>query len=211
MKEKTTNKRKPLYYAILAVSALLLTAAIVLTVYFVTGGGNEIADVGPSSPAQPTDPTGPVEPSNPSEPDQPSGGDAFFCNPVSDLTVSNGFGFYQNVTLNWFYDHEGVDVSAAEGTSVAAMAKGTVLSVSTDETTGTSVVLDHGDGLFTAYRYVNPVNGLKVGDVVAKGATIATVAAATGKEYKEGPHLHLEVFVDGVNVDPSAYLTLSEK
>ena len=61
------------------------------------------------------------------------------------------------------------------------------------------------------YRFVTEVEGLKVGDTVEKGEVIATVAEATGDEYKDGAHLHFEMLVDGENVDPSTYLTMEEK
>ena len=46
---------------------------------------------------------------------------------------------------------------------------------------------------------------------VEKGDVIATVAEPNGKEYKDGAHLHFEVFENGQNIDPSKYLTLEEK
>jgi murein DD-endopeptidase MepM/ murein hydrolase activator NlpD len=61
------------------------------------------------------------------------------------------------------------------------------------------------------YRFVSETEGMKVGDKVEKGDVIATVAEATGEEYKDGAHLHFEVWKDGVNVDPASYLPLEEK
>ena len=53
--------------------------------------------------------------------------------------------------------------------------------------------------------------GLKVGDSVARGEVIATVAEANGNEYKDGAHLHFEIHENGVRIDPTKYLTLEEK
>ena len=50
-----------------------------------------------------------------------------------------------------------------------------------------------------------------MGDKVEKGEVIATVAEATGNEYKDGAHLHFEVRKDGKTVDPAEYLTMEEK
>ena len=52
---------------------------------------------------------------------------------------------------------------------------------------------------------------MKVGDSVEKGQVIATVAEPTGNEYKDGAHLHFEITANGVQVDPTTYLTLEEK
>ncbi len=213
MKEKsTTAKRKTLYYAVLTVSALLLAAATILTVYFVVGG-DEVVDTPPVATDPDNTPDVPSEPTGPSQPDVPSDGEdtVRFTNPVENLAVLSGYGFYHNQTLGWYYEHDGLDVAAEEGTEVFAMANGTVESIRTDELTGTEIILDHGDGLKTTYRFVAAAENLAVGTSVVKGQTIATVAAATGAEYKDGAHLHLEVTLDGEHVDPVAYLTLEEK
>ena len=76
---------------------------------------------------------------------------------------------------------------------------------------GTTVVIDHGDGLKTVYRFVTEAEGVKVGDEVEKGELIATVAEANGNEYKDGAHLHFEILQNGKNVDPALHLTLEEK
>ena len=81
----------------------------------------------------------------------------------------------------------------------------------TDPIEGTEIVVNHGDGLKSVYRFVDEAEGLKVGDSVARGEVIATVAEANGNEYKDGAHLHFEIRENGVNVDPTKYLTLEEK
>lgn len=132
--------------------------------------------------------------------------------PIAAANVSNEYGFYHNVTLNWFYEHEGVDFVADAGTEIVAVAAGKIESIYKDDIlSGTEITVDHGDGLKTVYRFVTEIDGLKVGDSVDKGETIATVAEANGNEYKDGSHLHFEVYKDGVNVDPTIYLTLEEK
>ncbi len=215
MKEKTTAKRKVIYYVILAASVLLLTVATVLTVYFVAGGKDVLEVPDPPQQEQPDKPTGPFEPdkpTGPSEPDNPTGGDGVkFVNPVAALQVTNGYDFYHNQTLNWFYEHQGVDIAAAEGTEVFSMADGTVESVSFDELNCTEIVISHVDGVKTVYRFVTAADGITKGAKVTKGQMIATVAEAKGEEYKEGAHLHLEVLVNGKNVDPTEYLTMEEK
>ena len=132
--------------------------------------------------------------------------------PIPSVSVSNDYGFYYNQSVNAYYRHEGVDFSAEVGTEVVAVDSGIIESIYKDELlTGTEIVIDHGDGIKSVYRFVKEIDGLKAGDTVEKGEVIATVAEACGNEHKDGPHLHLEIIENGKNVDPSVHLTLEEK
>ena len=132
--------------------------------------------------------------------------------PVATVSVLNDYGFYHNQTLNIYHEHTGIDFSAEAGTEVYAVAGGVVESVYTDDVLlGTEIVIDHGDGIKTTYRFVTEKEGLKAGDTVKQGDMIATVAEPTGSEYKDGAHLHFEVSKDGVEKDPTEFLTLEEK
>ena len=141
--------------------------------------------------------------------DSPADG---FVLPVANASLTNEFGFFYNQTLNNYYAHEGLDFKADAGTQVVAVEDGTVESVYVaDVLNGTEIVIDHGNGVKTVYRFVTATDGLKAGSKVKKGEIIATVAEANGSEYKDGAHLHFEVQEDGKKVDPTAYLTLEEK
>ena len=132
--------------------------------------------------------------------------------PVEGVAVSTEYEFYYNQTLNLYHLHEGLDFSAEVGTQVVAAQGGVIESIYTDELlTGTEIVIDHGEGLKSVYRFVNATDGLEVGAAVERGQVIATVAEAVGDEYKDGAHLHFEVRKDNKNVDPTTYLTLEEK
>ncbi|MBR7186088.1 MAG: M23 family metallopeptidase [Clostridia bacterium] len=218
MKEENTKSRKRwIYYAILGICALLLIAGIVLTVYFVTESGNNMANNPPiEGPDVPGDPSGPSEPEQPEEPDEPSGGEEAvrFAAPIDCDSYSVVYGeIYENGTLGWWYRHKAVDFDAAAGTEVRAMADGTVEEVSFSTETGNLITVDHGNGLKTTYRFVEPIDGLEAGDRVSKGEKIGEVATAYGIEAFQGEHLHLEIMLAGDYVDPTDYLepVLSEK
>ena len=132
--------------------------------------------------------------------------------PLESAALIHDYGFYHNQTLNCYYEHTGLDFSAEAGTEVMAVEAGKIESIYKDDLLlGTEIVIDHGDGLKSVYRFVNEVEGLSVGDSVEKGEVIATVAEACGNEYKDGAHLHFEISESGKIVDPTTHLTLEEK
>ena len=132
--------------------------------------------------------------------------------PLETVSIANDYGFYHNKTLNNYYEHKGVDFSAEVGAEVLAVQDGVVESIYRDDIlTGTEVTIDHGDGVKTVYRFVTANEDLTVGMAVKRGDCIATVAEATGEEYKDGAHLHFEVKKGGETIDPAVYLTFEEK
>ena len=98
--------------------------------------------------------------------------------------------------------HEGIDVAASWGTPVYAPADGVVTFVGSRGGLGRAVTIDHGFGLATRYAHLSRIH-VEEGQKIARGVNIANVGN-TG--YSTGPHLHYEVNVDGVPVDPMAYL-----
>lgn len=199
-------------------SAALACAAIILAIVFVTSlasGDDKLSidagNLNGSSSSVDDTPTGGDE--------TPSGGEdggietpVGMISPIVVVDVSNDYGFFYNQTLNSYYHHDGVDFIAEAGAEVFAVEAGTVESVYTgDLLLGTEIVIDHGNGVKTLYRFVTAKEGLKAGDSVKKGDVIATVAEATGEEYKDGAHLHFEVLENGKNIDPATKLELEEK
>ena len=115
--------------------------------------------------------------------------------PVSGPVVS-GYG------MRWGRLHEGIDITASTGTPIWAAAAGTVIYAGWLGGYGNLVVVDHGNGLATAYAHASAIL-VSVGQSVAQGETVSLVGS-TGNS--SGPHLHFEVRVNGVAVDPLLYL-----
>ena len=115
--------------------------------------------------------------------------------PVDGVVVS-GFG------MRWGRMHEGIDISASSGTPIRAAAAGTVIHAGWLGGYGNLVVVDHGDGLATAYAHASVIV-VVVGQQVSQGETVSLVGS-TGNS--SGPHLHFEVRVNGDAVDPLFYL-----
>ena len=113
-----------------------------------------------------------------------------------DGTVTSPFGW------RWGRLHEGIDIAAPVGAPIRAAAAGTVIYAGWMEGYGNLTVIDHGNGLATAYAHQSSI-GVANGQQVTQGETIGAVGS-TGES--TGPHLHLEVRVNGSPVDPLGYL-----
>jgi murein DD-endopeptidase MepM/ murein hydrolase activator NlpD len=117
-----------------------------------------------------------------------------FIWPVSGV-VTSGFGW------RWGRMHEGIDISAPAGTTIRAVAAGTVIYAGWMGGYGNLTIVDHGNGLATAYAHQSAiyVGGGSVSQGTALGA-VGCTGSCTGN------HLHFEVRVNGNAVDPMGYL-----
>ena len=98
--------------------------------------------------------------------------------------------------------HTGLDISAVTGTDIKVVADGTVISAGYSGSYGYLVKVDHGNGVETWYAHTSKMY-VKKGDTVKAGDVIAAVGS-TGNS--TGPHLHLEIRVNGKTVNPQNYL-----
>ncbi|HEX2780023.1 MAG TPA: M23 family metallopeptidase [Gemmatimonadaceae bacterium] len=100
--------------------------------------------------------------------------------------------------------HAGVDLAASKGSSIVAPAAGLVADVGDYILTGRTVILDHGQGVHSAYFHLDTVL-VRRGDQVAAGKRIGRVGA-TG--LATGPHLHYGIYLHGKDVDPAAWVAM---
>ncbi len=112
----------------------------------------------------------------------------------ADGRVTSGFGDGRG--------HKGIDIAAWPGMPVRAAAKGTVVQRGWEDRYGNFLVIDHGERRRTLYSHLEDVFAGH-GSTPSRGTVIAT-AGCTGN--CSGPHLHFEVLIDGVQVDPLRYL-----
>lgn len=104
-----------------------------------------------------------------------------------------------SVTMDDWRIHSGVDFAGEPDQVVKAAAKGTVVSVEDSEMWGTVIIIDHGVGVQTKYCGVNP--SVQVEDVVDASTPIGKLASVPC-EAVQPAHLHFEMLVDGVPIDP---------
>ena len=109
-------------------------------------------------------------------------------------------------TLGDWRTHGGVDIASTLGVEVVALCPGTVSEVYDDGLMGTTVVIDHGNGLSAAYCNLAGQPTVESGDTVETGTIIGTVGDTAIAESGMPAHLHLEVSLNGMLVDPTEYL-----
>lgn len=97
--------------------------------------------------------------------------------------------------------HEGLDLGGAAGTPIRSPAAGTVVLVEALQVRGGSVILDHGAGVMSAYHHLESIL-VKPGQAVQRGDLLGKMGS-TG--VATGPHLHWEVRVGGIPVDPKEW------
>ena len=114
---------------------------------------------------------------------------------------------YNPTTRDW-RTHNGMDYAAAAGTEVWAAAEGTVYTIYTDDTLGTTVVIRHDNGYMTTYARLAENVTVGVGDQVQLGQVIGYVGATALLETALGDHLHFSVSCDGVSIDPEDFFRL---
>lgn len=103
---------------------------------------------------------------------------------------------------DYSYFHTGLDYCGQIGDSIYAAATGVVVFAGLLTVRGNATMIDHGWGVFTAYMHQSEIL-VQVGDTVEPGQLIGRVGN-TGRV--QGPHLHFEVLVGGVQVDPLEWL-----
>ena len=103
----------------------------------------------------------------------------------------------------WGRMHQGIDIGAPTGQSIVAAASGTVFFAGAMGGYGNLILVDHGNGIVTAYAHQSAF-AVSEGASVSRGQTIGYVGN-TGNS--TGPHLHFEVRSWGVAVDPMGYLS----
>lgn len=226
MKNPTNNflrfLRKNAVYFILGLC--LIAIGLSVTLVLLNSGEDKVEINNPEDPPivdvvtppvtddEPTVNPDPIIPDTPT-PVEPVIQEKVYVLPVNDATSVTEYGdtMVYNSTMKRFTAHLAVDFFAPEGTPVYAISDGTVESVETTLLEGTTVVINHGDGLKSVYNSLSDGDCVSVGQQIKGGAKIGEVSLSNRQEYKEGAHLHFEMTENGEKIDPAKYLTFSLK
>ena len=118
-----------------------------------------------------------------------------------DGRITSEFGVRLSPFAGKKHFHSGIDIAALSGAKVQAPADGTITFVGDFESLGRTVVIDHGGGMLTRYGHLSSYS-VRVGQSVKRGEALGSVGNS-GKS--TGPHLHYEVWVKNVAVNPREY------
>jgi murein DD-endopeptidase MepM/ murein hydrolase activator NlpD len=116
--------------------------------------------------------------------------------------VTSVFGFRTHPLTGLSQMHEGLDIANRVGTPVIAPASGIVLDIETDQLFGKIVVISHGFGMTTCYGHLHNVL-VKLNERVERGKKIGELGMS-GRT--TGPHLHYEVRINNLPVNPVQYI-----
>ena len=203
---------------------LVLTAIIITTVIANRAAKNDLPteDIG-SQQAGITDPDQTEQP----QPDTPVGPTTEVTPPADDQTDANALpkrfllpvsGVLQEKhstdmqvfsdTMGDYRVHPGIDIGTIAGATVSAMADGVIAQVWEDVSMGQCIAIAHSGNAYTIYKNLSVTlpDSVKVGAAVKAGDVIGTVGESAMVEVAEEPHLHLEMTVNGLLVDPTDYL-----
>lgn len=126
--------------------------------------------------------------------------------PLEGAALTSGFGMRTHPVLGGRRQHQGIDLAAPTGTPVYATADGIINRADWYSSYGLFISINHGAAMETRYAHLSRL-AVAAGDSVKKGDLIGYVGS-TGRS--TGPHLHYEVRVDGLAVNPIPYMVESE-
>ncbi len=233
--EKTQNKflsfvKRNAFYLILALCIVAVGVSLLLVL---TGGESNLGDqAGIENPVdEPTNNPNdnpsdtpvdtpndnpsdtPVDTPNDNPSDTPVVKPMTFIMPVESVSsiVEYSEQMVFNSTLKRYSTHMAIDFITAEGTKVLAVADGVIKDVQTSILKGTSVTIDHGNGLLSTYNSLLDGESVTVGQTVKQGDVIGLVSSTNRQEADKGAHLHFEVSENGEIINPEKYLDLDNK
>jgi murein DD-endopeptidase MepM/ murein hydrolase activator NlpD len=122
--------------------------------------------------------------------------------PVNGFRLTSDYGMRTHPVLGSRRSHKGIDMASAVGTPVHAPADGVISRAEWFSSYGLYIQLEHGGDLETRYGHLSRLN-VAAGQLVRKGDVFGYVGS-TGRS--TGPHLHYEVRVAGVAVNPLPYM-----
>ncbi|MBQ9792875.1 MAG: M23 family metallopeptidase [Clostridia bacterium] len=137
-----------------------------------------------------------------------------FIMPVKNGVVIKDFSntaLKYNSTLKQWESHKAVDIKATDDSEVMAVMAGEVVGIESNYLKGTIITIKHNKSLQTVYASLDEDVKVKVGDKVKQGTVIGKVSTSAKGESADGTHLHFEVLVDNVKVDPNLYLNTGDK
>lgn len=122
--------------------------------------------------------------------------------PVQNARITSEFGYRTNPVSGKYGFHTGIDLAADEGTPVAASFYGKIIETGSSDVWGNYILMEHSENFQTYYCHLSEIY-VSEGAVIRQGETVGLVGS-TG--WSTGSHLHFEVRINGVRVNPASLL-----
>lgn len=134
--------------------------------------------------------------------------------PLDNCTVQKDYNadeLQYNDTLKQWEIHKAVDLVSQDITNVVAVGSGTVTNLYTNRLEGTVIEISHNNGLVSIYKSLDSNVKVKLGDYVKQGQIIGSTSSTMAREQSSGSHLHFEMKLNNVYVNPNEYVDFSAK
>jgi len=128
-----------------------------------------------------------------------------FAGAPSKYSAASGFIWpttTKRITQYYHWRHHGLDIGGKTGNAIYAIEKGQIIVSGWTKGYGYNIIVDHGGGQKSRYAHFSKLY-VKKGDLVSKGQQIGEMGS-TG--WSTGPHLHLEIMINGAKVNPLKYI-----
>ena len=127
--------------------------------------------------------------------------------PTESTYIGSDFGMRWHPILHVLKEHTGSDIGGSNGDEIYASASGTVTMSRYNGGYGYTIKIDRGEGITTMYAHASKLL-VKEGETVEKGQVIALLGSSG---LSTGPHLHFEVRIDNIPVDPIPFINGGEE
>ena len=127
--------------------------------------------------------------------------------PMNNYYLTSKFGLRTDPFTKTMKNHRGLDMAGNFGASVLATSDGVVEKVSSSKGFGNAVIVNHGNEIKTIYAHLKQ-SVVKVGDKVKRGDQVG-VQGNSGRS--TGPHLHYEIKINNVSVNPLNFVKMGER
>lgn len=134
--------------------------------------------------------------------------------PLDNCTVQKDYNadeLQYNDTLKQWEIHKAVDLVSQDVANVVAVGSGTVTNLYTNRLEGTVIEISHNNGLVSIYKSLDSNVKVKLGDYVKQGQIIGSTSSTMAREQSSGSHLHFEMKLNNVYVNPNEYVDFSAK